>query len=347
MKFLQTVTAFLLPIAALAAKKPSGDKFADYRSQQLSTGGPLKLDDNEYAKLTAAPRDYGVAVLLTALEARFGCAICHEFQPEWDLLGKSWTKGDKKQESKLVFGTLDFASGQRTFQSLQLTTAPVLLYFAPTTGPDAKPDIAPLRFDFTTGYATWNLTSLARPTANFSLSVIRAEPVHNWLSRHVAGPSPPVVRPVNYVKIITTTVAILGSITAIAVAGPYVLPVLQSRNLWAAISLILVLLFTSGHMFNHIRKVPYVTGDGKGGISYFAGGFQNQFGLETQIVAAMYAILAFATISLALKVPRMTDPRAQGIATLAWGLVMLAMYSYLLSTFRIKNGGYPFWLPPF
>ncbi|CAD0040697.1 unnamed protein product [Aureobasidium pullulans] len=234
------------------------------------------LDDNEYAKLTASPRDYGVAVLLTALEARFGCAICHEFQPEWDLLGKSWTKGDKKQESKLVFGTLDFVNGQRTFQSLMLTTAPVLLYFPPT-------------------------------------------PVHSWLSRHVSGPTPPVVRPVNYVKIITTTVAILGTVTAFTVAAPYALPVLQSRNLWAAISLIAVLLFTSGHMFNHIRKVPYVAGDGKGGVSYFAGGFQNQFD----------AILAFATISLALK----------GIATLAWGAVMLAMYSYLLSTFRIKNDG--------
>lgn len=153
MKFLQTVTAFLLPLTALAAKKTSGDKFGDYRSQQLSAAAPLKLDDNEYAKLTASPRDYGVAVLLTALEARFGCAICHEFQPEWDLLGKSWTKGDKKQESKLVFGTLDFVNGQRTFQSLMLTTAPVLLYFPPTVGPDAKPDTQPLRFDFTTGYA--------------------------------------------------------------------------------------------------------------------------------------------------------------------------------------------------
>ena len=40
-------------------------------------------------------------------------------------------------------------------------------------------------------------------------------------------------------------------------------------------------------MFNHIRKVPYIAGDGKGGISYFAGGFSNQFGMETQIVAAM------------------------------------------------------------
>lgn len=40
-------------------------------------------------------------------------------------------------------------------------------------------------------------------------------------------------------------------------------------------------------MYNHIRKVPYVTGNGKGGITYFAGGFSNQFGIETQIIAAV------------------------------------------------------------
>lgn len=88
-------------------------------------------------------------------------------------------------------------------------------------------------------------------------------------------------------RLITITTAILGLVSFFSVAAPYILPVLQNRNLWAAISLITVLLFTSGHMFNHIRKVPYVSGDGKGGISYFAGGFSNQFGLETQIVAAM------------------------------------------------------------
>lgn len=58
-------------------------------------------------------------------------------------------------------------------------------------------------------------------------------------------------------------------------------------------------------------------------------------------------VLAFATISLALKVPRMTDPRAQGIAIMVWGGIIFGMYSFLLSVFRIKNGGYPFWLPPF
>lgn len=95
------------------------------------------------------------------------------------------------------------------------------------------------------------------------------------------------VRPINWVLWIAVTTSILGGITFLSVAWPYLLPILQNRNVWAAISLILILLFTSGHMFNHIRKVPYVAGDGKGGVSYFAGGFSSQYGLETQIVAAM------------------------------------------------------------
>ena len=90
---------------------------------------------------------------------------------------------------------------------------------------------------------------------------------------------------------ISTITIVLGAGTVLVTASPYVLPIVQNRNLWATISLIAILLFTSGHMFNHIRNVPYVTGDGQGGISYFANGFQTQFGLETQIVAALCKLL--------------------------------------------------------
>ncbi|KAK5117173.1 hypothetical protein LTR85_008941 [Meristemomyces frigidus] len=329
MKLLQLVTAALLPFTALAAKKPTGDRFAQYHAKQLSAGSSVKLDDKSYDELTKSPRDYSVAVLLTAQDSRFGCALCNEFQPEWELISKTWAKGDKAGEGRIVFGTLDFVDGKNTFQSLMLQTAPVLLLFHPTTGPDSKADNVPSRFDFATGTNT-------------------AEPVHGWISRQLPSiPHPAIVRPINYVKIAVTITAVLGVITFFTVAAPYLLPIIQNRNLWAAVSLIAVLLFTSGHMFNHIRKVPYVAADGKGGVSYFAGGFQNQFGLETQIVAAMYGVLSFATISLALKVPRMSNPRNQQIAVFIWGGVILVMYSFLLSVFRIKNGGYPFWLPPF
>lgn len=122
-----------------------------------------------------------------------------------------------------------------------------------------------------------------------SLSPQSAEQVHTWISRHLPAdaPKPAVYRPINWIKVITVTTAVLGVVTFVAVASPYVIPILQNRNLWAAVSLLGVLLFTSGHMFNHIRKTPYVSGDGKGGLNYFAGGFSNQFGLESQIVAAI------------------------------------------------------------
>jgi oligosaccharyltransferase complex subunit gamma len=117
MRWLQLLTAAILPFTALAAKKASGDRFNDFRSKSLSSGS-LKLDDSSYTQLTKAPRDYAVTVLLTALDTKFGCVLCREFQPEWDLLAKSWLKGDKKADSRLLFGTLDFVDGRGTFQSV-------------------------------------------------------------------------------------------------------------------------------------------------------------------------------------------------------------------------------------
>ena len=58
-------------------------------------------------------------------------------------------------------------------------------------------------------------------------------------------------------------------------------------------------------------------------------------------------VLSFATIAIALKVPRMADPKQQQVAVIVWASVMFGMYSFLLSVFKIKNGGYPFHLPPF
>ena len=124
--------------------------------------------------------------------------------------------------------------------------------------------------------------------SNLLLRPQSAESIHAWIGRHLpSGPKPPIRRPFNWLNFAAISTSVLGLISLVTVAYPYVMPVIQNRNIWAGVSLIAVLLFTSGHMFNHIRKVPYVSGDGRGGISYFAGGFQNQLGLETQIVAAL------------------------------------------------------------
>ena len=118
MHLLRALVVSLLPLAVLGAKKAAADKFERYQTKSLASG-PLKLDDSSYDKLTATGRDYAVVVLLTALEPRFGCQLCRDFQPEWELLAKSWTRGDKKGESRLIYGTLDFNDGKNTFQSVR------------------------------------------------------------------------------------------------------------------------------------------------------------------------------------------------------------------------------------
>lgn len=48
-----------------------------------------------------------------------------------------------------------------------------------------------------------------------------------------------------------------------------------------------------------------------------------------------------------MKVPRIADMKTQQVAVIAWSGVLIVMYSFLLSVFRMKNQGYPFSLPPF
>ena len=111
------LTATTTTAAASAAKKTPQERFQLYHAKALSSS-PVKLLDASYRELTATPRDYAVAVLLTAMDARYGCQLCREFQPEWELLARSWTGGDRKGESRVVFGTLDFGDGRDVFMSV-------------------------------------------------------------------------------------------------------------------------------------------------------------------------------------------------------------------------------------
>ncbi|KAI5793273.1 hypothetical protein EDC01DRAFT_690843 [Geopyxis carbonaria] len=320
----------LAPLALVsAAVSSSASKFSSLlTSGKAGKSGILQLTNSLYDDLVAAPRDYAAMVLLTAQDAKFGCQMCKEFAPEYELLASSW--GRKHRDGGgLFFASLDFAKGRDTFMKLGLNTAPVLFLFPPTTGPHADPAhaAAPFRYDFT-GAAT------------------PAESVAAFITQHTPQYPIRVQRPYDYAKAGKLAGGVVLALAILRVAFKTLKPAIHSRNLWAALSLILILLFTSGHMFNHIRHVPYVANNGKGGISYIAGGFSNQFGMETQIVAVVYAVLAFCAISLGMKMQTIEDPSRQKFAVWAWNGVLLLAFSFLLSLFRQKNGGYPFKLPP-
>lgn len=118
-------SSFLVPfsllgagVGVLAAKSDPANTFQQFHQKALSSN-PIKLDDASYKKVTGMPRDYTVAVLLTALDARYACQMCRDFDPEWKLLSKSWIKGDKAGNSKTLFTVLDFNDGRDTFMSVR------------------------------------------------------------------------------------------------------------------------------------------------------------------------------------------------------------------------------------
>lgn len=124
MKFLASILSTCLLVGSTIAKtKSSAERFQEFSQLASRNPTPLQLKETSYKSLTTAPRDYSVAVLLTAQEPRFGCQMCREFQPEWNLVGKSWTTGDKARESRLLFGTLDFSDGKDVFISVCFVSA--------------------------------------------------------------------------------------------------------------------------------------------------------------------------------------------------------------------------------
>lgn len=131
MKLLTSILAALsLTAPALAAKRSasSGDVYPTYHKQALASGS-IALDDASFNVLTAMPRNHSTLVVLTALEARFGCKMCQEFKPEWDILAKSWMNGDRNGESRLLFGELDFERGRSTFEKVGQFESHVLEVF--------------------------------------------------------------------------------------------------------------------------------------------------------------------------------------------------------------------------
>lgn len=320
-----TISICTLAIAAVVAAAQSKPK--------SDSNGVVKLNDASFAELTQSPREHYTVVLLTALDPQFNCVFCREFDPEFNVLANSWQKSSAKRKGPAVhFGHLDFKDGQNTFRSLSLVSAPNLWIFAPTLDENGETVSAePIRYDFTNSP--------------------RAEPAAAFVSRSI-GREFSIQRPFDYVKFMkfsfTISVLVLILLVVYKVAGF----IFVNKHFWAAISIFLILVFNGGYMFTQIRNSPYSRGDG-----YIAGGFQDQFGAETQIVAAtckflisrdhskltcLDGILAFSVVTLAVSVPRIKNPQTQSMLILVWVVVQFFVFSFLMQLFRQKNGGYPF-----
>lgn len=313
----------LLSFAGIAFSQEDGgggEYNSEYVNSLKGSDGLIQLTDKNFDKVVGGPRDYTVAVFLTASQPQYGCQFCRMVGPSIEKIAYSWNQ-DHPQGDGLFFAVADIQNTQMSFRKLQLTHAPNLWIY----GPSEKP--VPVN----SGYEPYQFTQTEDQVGPLLSHFSR---VHHFnITIH---------EPFPWDRLAMSVGTFIMLATIVKLAYKTIWRILQKKQIWSAITLVAILMFTGGHMFNMIRKTPYVVGDGKGNAVYFVGGHGNQIAVETQIIALVYAVLAFSTISLVMKVPKIKNPASQSLAALALCALIFVTFSFLMAKFHVKNNSYPF-----
>lgn len=302
------------------AQRQAKEQDSLFKQIQSSGKGFIDVDTNEFSQIIQVPRDYAVTALLTTTTGGIKCPPCQAFQPEFEKLTQQWNK-NKSVKSKNVFVKVEFNRAQGVFARYQLQHAPVLYTFPAPTPTDGSPEHIPFDFNargFSAEEVASHLNSLLKTKFSYK-------------------------QPLNTKLITATITGVITLVGSIFFLAPYVPALFSSaKPVWMILCIGSMIVFNSGYMWNSIRGAPYIAAGQGGKPEYFAGGFQNQYGVETQIVAAIYALLAFSFIALTVLVPSQRDPVRQRAGVYVWSAIFLVTFSLLFYIFRIKNPSYPF-----
>ncbi|BEI81082.1 hypothetical protein CcaverHIS002_0202420 [Cutaneotrichosporon cavernicola] len=286
--------------------------------------GVLQLNTETFNELTAPDREWGATIVLTAMPAGFKCAPCHDFDPIFRTVARSWRRKSKDVRDKHFFAELDFSAGQDVFQRLGLTSAPTVYYYPPAAGERKAAKTAAVNFDL-------NRAGLSIPPLHAWVKSTTPESFDIYIKK---SPIPFLIAPL----VVATILYAAYSARAI------LLPIMTSRIIWGVGTTMLCITFTSGYMWNKIKNAPYVQSGAGGRISWVAGGYQNQLGLESQVVGALYGVLALTIVVLSVFIPAQSSPTKQRVGTYLWLALLVVLFSLLIRLFKLKNGGYPFGL---
>jgi hypothetical protein len=139
-----------------------------------------------------------------------------------------------------------------------LQTAPAVIYFPPSTSSGRSDPIF------------------------YSLASLEAEALLEWISA-LAKQEFSLVKPFNYVKLITMISIVLGIAFVIKIFYNSILSVIQNSSFWSIVSLVFIINMNAGYMWNQIRGAAYAPSKG----SIFRPEFQSQYAIESQVVAVL------------------------------------------------------------
>lgn len=288
----------------------------------------ISLTDKNYEKFVNGPRDYHIVMLLSSQSSQFQCPLCNEFKPEFEVVANSWFEdhpngiGEKAEGKDVYFCFSEFMKSKDFFKQMKLANIPKVFYLPPSAVSTKGAWLDEVEeYQFFQGN--------------------HAELLMNWLS-DLTGHKFGLHVPVNYNRIILNAVLTFVMCICVYFFFAQFKAVVTSKALWTLLSIVAILLFTTGYMFNQIRGVPYVRQQQDGSVEYFMPGQQIQLGIETQILSFCYGILSLLFIILIKRVPEISHPQVKLVASTIVTVSIYVAFSYVLAVFGLKSPGYPF-----
>lgn len=300
-----------------------------------SKDGLLHITEKNYQQVIKN-ENFALIVFLTAEDARVGCTLCSEFGPKYKAIARQYMENLKNPESKMynpiddpndnsrvIFAFSDFLNAKTYFEILKLTAVPRLYYYEPGKGP--KLDTFSTEFSFlavenTDGYTRWVCQLVPGLEMNFL--------------------DAPTLAPKS--MMVTSIIVFITVLAAIFKFRKAVVKIVQNKNVWQFASLVLIILFISGHMYNQIRNPDLYKTDKQGKIHYVAVGHNLQFRSETQAVTFLYGLLSAVLVLLIRLIPTINKPLTKLITSVACCVATLLLYSFIIEIYRIKSPTYPF-----
>lgn len=307
--------------------------YSDTQMQQLvKKSGVIDVTDDNFEKLIYGERDYHIFLLMLSDSALLNCALCVEVHPTFGRVGSSWKhfhpNGWTEEETEdltkknVYFLEADYLKAKRFFQIMQLESIPKIFYFPPS-GPDDKD-------------SSWMTSKKEYQFYQGDHTVLIAQ----WV-QDVTGYTVELFVPADYTKVAVNAVITFVVVMLMKKFSKQVGQVLGSTFVWGSLSLVAVLLFNSGYMFNQIRSTPFVK-ESERGTEYFAPSQQMQYGLETQVVSSLYGFLALVFVLLVNKVSKISNAKVQFFAVVTTVGLIYAAYSLYVFLFAFKSKGYPY-----
>src|ERR1700761_7267148 len=104
-----------LPLLAYTLSSPHAQLLS------LVEEGHIDLNVTTFKLLTASDRTWGATVVFTALDDRYQCNPCKEFDPYFKNVAKSWSTVKKsKGRDNFFFATLDIEHGAEIFKTVSI-----------------------------------------------------------------------------------------------------------------------------------------------------------------------------------------------------------------------------------